>query len=106
MAKQVGDIKIIGCIDNIQFYKMDGKYYARMKSSLTGKRVKQDKAFALTMVYASMLGMASKIASSVYRLIPKKTREHRYFRKLTGKANRLLKEGISVQEVYEQLYHQ
>jgi hypothetical protein len=37
MAKQVDDIKITGTYDDVTNYKMDGQYYARMKSSLTGK---------------------------------------------------------------------
>jgi hypothetical protein len=37
MAKQIGDIKITGTYDNVTYYKMDGEYYARSKSSLTGK---------------------------------------------------------------------
>lgn len=42
MARQIGDIIITGTIDDITFYEMDGKGYARHKSSLTGKRVKRD----------------------------------------------------------------
>lgn len=106
MAKQAGPYKVIGCIDNLQFYKMDGKYYARKKSSLTAKRVKKDKAFELTMAFADMLGIASKIASSVYRQIPGEERKHSYFRKMTGIAYSLLKEGVSIEKVYEKLCHQ
>jgi hypothetical protein len=31
MAKQIGDIIITGTIDDISFYKMEGKGYARRK---------------------------------------------------------------------------
>lgn len=37
MAKQVRPFTITGCYDNICFYKMEGVYYARMKSTLRGK---------------------------------------------------------------------
>ena len=107
MAKQLGP-KFIKrqCICNLQFYYMEGKYYVRKKSSLTGKRVKKDKKFRLTMIYAGILAQASKIASSVYRQIPKEERKHPYFRTLTGMAQKLIKKGVSAEEVYEQLYLQ
>lgn len=44
MAKQIGPVFITGTIGDICFYKMDGQYYARMKSSLSSKRVKRIKA--------------------------------------------------------------
>ena len=105
MAKQLGP-KFIKrqCICNLQFYYMEGKYYVRKKSSLTGKRVKKDKKFRLTMIYAGILAQASKIASSVYRQIPKEERKHPYFRTLTGMAQKMLRKGVSAEEVYEQLY--
>jgi hypothetical protein len=85
---------------------MEGKYYVRKKSSLTGKRVKKDKKFRLTMIYAGILAQAAKIASSVYRQIPKEERKHPYFRTLTGMAQKLIRKGVSAEEVYEQLYNQ
>jgi hypothetical protein len=107
MAKQLGP-KFIKrqCSCNLQFYYMEGKYYVRKKSSLTGKRVKKDKKFRLTMLYAGILAQASKIASSVYRQIPKEERKHPYFRTLTGMAQKLLRKGVSAEEIYEQLYDQ
>src|ERR1035437_4277598 len=107
MAKQLGP-KFIKrqCSCNLQFYYMEGKYYVRKKSSLTGKRVKKDKKFRLTMLYAGILAQASKIASSVYRQIPKEERKHPYFRTLTGMAQKLLRKGVSAEEVYQQLYDQ
>jgi hypothetical protein len=44
MAKQAGDIFITGTIDDLCFYKMDGAYYVRLKSSLTGKKFWKNKA--------------------------------------------------------------
>ena len=60
MAKQVGIIKITGTIDDITFYEMGGEFYARMKSSLTGKRFWKDKAFEGSRRSAKALGVASK----------------------------------------------
>ena len=99
MAKQAGPFKITGCYDHICFYKMDGIYYARMKSSLTGKRVKKDPAFRRTMEYAGLLGQASKIASAVYRDSAMKKKEKGSYRKLTGQAMQLLKAGKTKEEI-------
>jgi hypothetical protein len=85
---------------------MEGKYYVRKKSSLTSKRVKKDKAFRLTMVYADILAKGSKIASSIYHFLPKEERKHPFYRELTGRAMRLLKQGLTVAEAFEQLYLQ
>src|ERR1019366_10321859 len=104
MAKQAGNIKLTGCIHNLQFYKMDGKYYVRKKSSLTGRRVKTDKAFTLTMAYADLLKMASPIASKVYLQMPKNERDNKYRQKLVGLAMQMIKQGMPVEEIYEQLY--
>jgi hypothetical protein len=100
MAKQAGPIKITGCYDNICFYKTGGMYYARMKSSLTGKRVKKDPAFRRTMAYAGLLGQASKIASTLYRNLPGEKKEKGFFKKLTGQVMRLLKEGKKEEEIF------
>lgn len=99
MARQDGNIKITGTIDNICFYKLDGKYYARTKSTLSGKTVKKSPAFRNTMRYAGLLAKASVIGSLVYRLLPKEERERKRFQQLTGKAMQMLKEGMSEEEI-------
>lgn len=104
MAKQLGPYFKVMCKQNIQFYKMDGKYYARGKSSLTRERVLTDKAFTLTRVYSSLMAQASPIASAVYQQIPEPERHHDYFNKLVGEAQRRIKKGMTVQEVYDELY--
>lgn len=99
MAKQIGVLKIRGCYDGVCFYKMNGEYYARMKSSLTGKRVKKDPAFKRTMEYAGLLGRASKIASEVYSNLAAEKKEKGAYKKLTGLVMRLLKEGKTKEEI-------
>ncbi len=94
MAKQSGPVYITGTYNGICFYKMNGAYYARQKSSLSGKRVKKDKAFTLTMVYAGIFGQASEIAGEVYRSLDGKQRKHALYRAMTSRANKLLKEGL------------
>ena len=99
MARQIGEIKIVGTIGNICFYEMDGKFYARLKSSLTGKRVKKDPRFKRTMEYAGMLVEASRLASCCYRSLPKEERVHAMYRALTGMAMKMLKTGMQAEEI-------
>ena len=103
MAKQTGPNPFTGRRGNLQGYRMAGTYYARMVSSLTAERVLKDPAFKLTMQYAGLLGRASKIASAIYRLLPE--REHGFYRKLTGMAMQLLKQGKTPEEAFKQLYN-
>lgn len=93
MARQSGNIFITGTIDNLCFYKMDGQYYVRLKSSLTRKRVKRDPAFARTMQHARLLGEAAKLASVVYKTVQPVHRRKGLYKQLTGIAIRLIKEG-------------
>lgn len=99
MARQSGNIVIIGTINNLCFYRMDGKFYVRMKSSLTGKRVKKDPAFTATMHYAGLFGNASKIASLMYRSLQESAKTKELYRQLTGKAMQWLKEEYDPEEV-------
>lgn len=100
MAKQEGAIHIEGCIDNIVFYRLGCNFYARMKSSLDGKRVKKDPAFKETMFYAGLLARASKIASSVYKNIICEQKKNGLYRTLTGQSIRLLKAGVCEEDVF------
>jgi hypothetical protein len=105
MAKQSGAHTITGTIDNLCFYQMEGKYYVRLKSSLTGKRVKKDPAFSNTMHYANLLAGASVIASSLYRQLNEQQKVKGLFRKITGEAMQLLKAGTPEAQVVKQLEH-
>lgn len=99
MAQQDGPLYITGTIDNLCFYEMEGKYYVRIKSSLTGQRVKRDPAFRRTRENADLLGKASRLASGVYRRLPAEQRKRSCYRQMTGKALRLLHSGKPVEEV-------
>jgi hypothetical protein len=91
MATQIGLLPIIGTVHGICFYKMDGKYYARKKSSLSAERVKQDSAFVETMRYANHMGNASKIASTIYRqIVPQHERSRDKFREVVSMVKREL----------------
>jgi hypothetical protein len=95
MAKQVGEIKIVGTFDDITFYKMDGEYYARKKSRLRGERVKRAKEFTRTMASAHRLGRGSQLASQMYRRLPKAEQVYGLFKELKRLAVLALKEGVS-----------
>ncbi len=99
----MGPYKITGTIDNICFYEMDGQYYARQKSSLTGKRVKKDPAFGRTMQNASLFGRASSLASQIKRSYPKAEQNREFYRQLHREVLDLLKEEIAEEEIRQRL---
>lgn len=103
MPTQCGPFPITGTIGNVCFYRMEGVYYARMKSSLTRKRVLKSAAFRSTREHATTLGIASQIASKVYRLVKGSQKKHALYREITGKAIYLLREGKDKEEVFQRL---
>ncbi|MBO9632459.1 MAG: hypothetical protein J7578_05030 [Chitinophagaceae bacterium] len=46
------------------------------------------------MEFANLFGKASKLASEVHRSLPPERRNYQLFRKMTGLANQMLKDGI------------
>ena len=99
MAKQAGHIKIKGTQGNLTFYEMDGKYYVRMKSSLTGKMFRTKKCFAASRQSAARFAKGNQIASTIYRGLPKWMRVYDLFCALKSAAIGLLKEGMGEAEV-------
>ena len=53
------------------------------------------------MEYANLLASASRIASRVYRQM--KQKNHSHYRKLTGKAMKLLKAGLTEPDIISKL---
>ena len=92
-----------GTIAGICFYKLEGNYFARTKSSLTGSRVKNSKVFRETMKYAGLFAKASVIGSAIYRMLPGYQRHRSVYQQLTGKAMKMLKDGLSEKEVMQKL---
>lgn len=101
MARQIGHIFITGTIDDVTYYKMYGTYYARMKSTLSRKKVLTSPRFALTRMHANQLAEASKIASRLYRGIPKEERKVQLYRAIVGEAKVLLASGKDKESVME-----
>ncbi len=94
MAKQRGPVFIEGTIDGRTYYKLNGKYYVRKKSSLSARRVKRTPAFRRTMAYAGWMAGASVIASAIYWRLPEKEKKRKRYQALTGEAMRLLRDGV------------
>ena len=71
----------------------DEKWYVRMKSSITGERIKKDPVFKGFRKSSGRMSEASPIASFVYKQLPIK--HYPLYREMTGKAILWLKEGLS-----------
>jgi hypothetical protein len=95
MAKQVGFIKLTSTKGNLTFYEMDGQYYVRMKSSLTGRQFRTRKCFAGSRQSAARFAKGNQIAGAIYRGLPERLRAYDLFCALKSAAIGLLKEGIS-----------
>ncbi len=104
MAKQAGAIFIEGTIDDLCFYKMDGRYYVRMKSSLSSKKFWKDKAFEGSRKSCSRFAEGNQLASRLYRMVEEEKRVYSLFCFLKKKAIALLKEGKSLSEAEEVLF--
>ena len=98
MAKQLTGF-IEGTIDDISFYKMEGGYYARMKSSLNGKKFWKHKAFEGSRKSCGRFGEGNRLASKIYRIIEEEKRVYKLFCFLKKRAIALLKEGNRIDEV-------
>ncbi|MFT3823434.1 MAG: hypothetical protein QM731_05915 [Chitinophagaceae bacterium] len=106
MAKQLGRFKYEKTLGCITFYRRGDKWYARQKSSLSRRRVKTSKEFANTMKSAHRLGRAAKHAAAVYSKLPESWKLFELYRKLTGIAVRLLKEGRGCNDIRHALEQQ
>jgi hypothetical protein len=107
MARQIAGLCFLqGTFDDLTFYKMEGRYYVRVKSSLTGKRVKTSPEFKWTMIYARLLARASKIGAHIYKALPPGWRQFWMYRSFTGEAFTLLKQNPYTDEQVKQLLWQ
>jgi hypothetical protein len=79
----------------------DEKYYVRMKSSITGERIKKDPVFKGFRKSSGRMSEASPIASFVYQQLPVKN--YPLYREMTGKAMLWLKEGIPAAVIRDRL---
>ena len=102
MARQAGDIKISGTLDNLTFYKDGDHWLVRKKTSLDKKRVMKDPAFERSRKAMVEFGTVSKFCSQVYhQLLPKKKKGKGIQQKMTGRARTLFLEGNEEEKVVE-----
>ena len=93
----------LGTKDGICTYMMRGQFFVRTASSLSAERVKEDERFEKTRAQAEIMARASRIASTVYELVPPKSRSRRTFYNLTSIALRLVKDGVQEDHAIVQL---
>lgn len=93
-----------GTLGRINYYEIDGRTYARIKSSLTRGRVLKEKEFEKTRKYAADLGTASRIGSFIYKALPADIKGRWIFRAITGEAASLIYTGKEEQEVKDLLW--
>ena len=88
----------------ITCYKVHGRYFARTKSSLTGKRVKKDKCFQRTMHNAGILALATQYVTPIYNELTDDWRCQDLYHKLVGIGVRLLHQGYTKEMVQQAIY--
>ena len=103
--KQSGDIRMTGTFDisDITLYRMDGEFYARSKSTLTGKRFRKDKAFEGSRRSNERFKRGNELASQVYQSMPEEKRFYKLFCRLKREAILFLKCGKTEKEVVKEL---
>ena len=108
MARQTGILPLTGTIGGITFYRMQGAYYARSKSSLDKKRIYRDKAFTRTLQNARWFGRAVTLAREVYRQNFERSNKNRIkvWYPLRNRAQELVREGVEEVEIRRKLYEE
>src|SRR5215831_7543041 len=99
MARQIGDIKITGTVDDICFYQMEGDYYTREKSSLDSDRFHTDPVFEGSRRSSKRFGRGNQLASRVYQSLAKEKRDRGLYEVLKHEAIALLKQGVAEAQV-------
>lgn len=108
MAEQTGDIKITGSIDDICFYRMEGRYYARLKSSLSRTRFFNDPVFEGSRKSAFLLAAASQLSSRLYHTLRLEFKGRGVYQELTGQIKLFMAQGMtedSIKEWFCRAYH-
>lgn len=98
------DIQFTATIGDLCFYQRNGKTYMREAKALDRELVLNDERFAKTREHASKMGQASKIASAIYKDLPKEIKARWVFRSITGHVASMLYQGEDPENVKETLY--
>jgi hypothetical protein len=92
MAKQLGTMKIVGTVGNITYYRSQGKFFARLKTGVSKKRMATDPCFENSRRHAMEFGEAAK-AGKLLRLAFRQQMKNIADTKITS---RLTKELLTV----------
>jgi hypothetical protein len=107
MAKRLTNNVITGSDKRLGLYFYYSPHFGlniiRKTTSLTGTRVKTDKAFKGFRESGNRMKQASPIAASLYKLIPAEIKQYSMYRLLTGEALNMLKEGLNTELITEKL---
>lgn len=104
MAKQMGVLKLTGMFDNLVFYKAFGKLLVKRKEGFDVNKEKKDpELYKLKLRSENNFKRATKLASTVYRTLPKERKEHGLFGELTKAAVKVLHEGGNEEEVMKRV---
>lgn len=99
MATQQGLILLTGTLQDTTYYIQDGKYLARKKSSLNRERFLNDPAFEGSRRIAAQTKITAPIAAEVYWQLTPEERKKTSIGKIIGEAGRLLRKGLSENEI-------
>jgi hypothetical protein len=103
MAEVFAPFPIQRTMCNLTFYMMDGRNFARTKSSLTRRKVLYSPQFKNTRHHASIMAKASKIGSLVYNALPAYWRQGWMYRSFTGEAYTMLKARKKEEDIQQLL---
>ena len=90
-------------ISDLTLYRMNGEFYARTKSTLTGKRFRKDKVFEGSRRSAERFKRGNELASQVYQSMGEEKRFYKLFCRLKREAILFLKCGKTEEEVVKEL---
>ena len=102
MARQAGPFFFVGEIDGLIFYKQGDEYFVRKKSkptSTTRKRLKDKNYYPVLNIRKNEFGQASQLAKEVYYQLPKAMRGHGKQQKRTGRVVRMMRKGMTAEEI-------
>ena len=107
MAKRLTNNVITGSDPKLGLYFYYSPHFGqniiRRTTSLTGARVKTDKAFKGFRESGNRMKQASPIAASLYKLIPAELKQYSIYRLLTGQALKMLKADLDTELIIEEL---
>jgi len=107
MAKRLTNNVITGSDKRLGLYFYYSTYFGhniiRRTTSLTGARVKTDKAFKGFRESSNRMKQASPVAASLYKMIPAENKQYAIYRLLTSEALKMIKEGLDTEIIVENL---